>query len=272
VLVFKAIWKSTCNPVIFMMTVQPVRTPRFLISAPIVLLIFTCLMLSSLQSSANAQSDRFKKRRINLVNEHVKGVDHGRPIEDTRVLEAMKTVKRHKFVPEEHLHRAYNNRPLPIGHGQTISQPYIVALMTDLLNLSPDDTVLEIGTGSGYQAAILGRLVDRVFSIEIIKALHRQATSRLEKLGYDNVTTRHGDGYYGWQSHAPYDAIIVTAAPSHIPPPLTEQLASGGRMVIPVGHPLRTQRLLLLQKTDDGNVIQRSISRVRFVPFTRDRK
>ena len=187
------------------------------------------------------------------------------------VMQSLGTVERHEFVPPRQQPFAYENRPLPIGHGQTISQPYIVALMTDLIEPDRDFVVLEIGTGSGYQAAILAKLVTHVYSIEIIKALADEATARLERLGYDNVTTKLGDGYYGWEEHAPFDAIVVTAAASHIPPPLLQQLKPGGRMIIPVGGRFMTQQLLLLEKTDDDEVITRQIAAVSFVPLTRGR-
>ncbi|HSN51057.1 MAG TPA: protein-L-isoaspartate(D-aspartate) O-methyltransferase [Woeseiaceae bacterium] len=184
------------------------------------------------------------------------------------VLATLGRVERHRFVPPGQAAHAYENRPLPIGHGQTISQPYIVALMTDLAEPDADDVVLEIGTGSGYQAAVLAELVDHVYTIEIIEALATSAGERLAGLGYDNVTTRLGDGYYGWEQHAPFDSIIVTAAASHVPPPLIEQLKPGGRMVIPVGAQFMTQQLLLLEKDADGKVVTRQIGAVRFVPLT----
>ena len=184
------------------------------------------------------------------------------------VLAALGRVERHLFVPPGQARYAYENRPLPIGHGQTISQPYIVALMTDLLEPDENDVVLEVGTGSGYQAAVLAELVEHVYSIEIIEALAVSARERLARLGYDNVTTKLGDGYYGWEEHAPFDAIIVTAAASHVPPPLIEQLKPGGRMVIPVGGRFMTQLLLLLEKGDDGEIVTRQIGAVRFVPLT----
>jgi len=184
------------------------------------------------------------------------------------VLATLARVERHRFVPPGEVRYAYENRPLPIGHGQTISQPYIVALMTDLLEPNEDDVVLEVGTGSGYQAAVLAELVGHVYTIEIIEALATSAGERLQRLGYDNVTTRLGDGYYGWEEHAPFDSIIVTAAASHVPPPLIEQLKPGGRMVIPVGARFMTQLLLLLEKGDDGEVVTRQIGAVRFVPLT----
>ncbi len=187
---------------------------------------------------------------------------------DPRVLDAMASVPREEFVPPTRRHQAYENRPLPIGYGQTISQPYIVAIMTDLLKLRPGDKVLEIGTGSGYQAAVASKLARKVYSIEIIEILGRKARKRLERLGYDNIKVRLGDGYYGWQEHAPYDAIIVTAAASHIPPPLIRQLKPGGRMVIPVGSRFATQQLILVEKNRDGEVRTRQLMPVTFVPLT----
>lgn len=194
--------------------------------------------------------------------------DAGEDTFDRDVLRSLGTVKRHEFVPRDQKRYAYENRPLPIGHGQTISQPYIVALMTDLIDPGPDDVVLEIGTGSGYQAAILAKLVDRVYTIEIIEDLYDEATARLNRLGYDNVTTKLGDGYYGWEENAPFDAIVVTAAASHIPPPLVQQMKRGGHMIIPVGGRFMTQQLLLLEKTLDDEIITRQIAAVRFVPLT----
>ena len=187
---------------------------------------------------------------------------------DPRVMQALATVPRHALVPGSLQDVAYENRPLPIGHGQTISQPYIVAIMTDLLKVTPADKVLEVGTGSGYQAAILAELVDRVYTIEIIEALGHQARAGLEALGYENITVRIGDGYYGWQEQAPFDAIVVTAAASHIPPPLIEQLKNGGRMIVPVGSRFMVQQLVLVEKDLQGEVVTRQILPVRFVPLT----
>jgi protein-L-isoaspartate(D-aspartate) O-methyltransferase len=187
---------------------------------------------------------------------------------DEEVMRSLAAVERHEFVPRREKPFAYENRPLRIGHGQTISQPYIVALMTDLIEPDIDDVVLEIGTGSGYQAAILAKLVKHVYSIEIIEALADEARSRLARLGYENVTTKLGDGYYGWKEHAPFDAIVVTAASSHVPPPLIEQLKAGGRMVVPVGGQFMTQQLLLLEKTANGEIVTRQLAPVRFVPLT----
>ncbi len=187
---------------------------------------------------------------------------------DKRVMQALGTVERHRFVPAQLQDQAYENRPLPIGYGQTISQPYIVALMTDLLELEAGDVVLEIGTGSGYQAAILSGLVSQVYSIEIIPELAKSASQRLQRLGIDNVEVQNADGYYGWQEHVPFDAIIVTAAISHIPPPLVRQLKPGGVLLLPVGPPFQVQHLSLVRKSPDGKPTTRKILPVRFVPFT----
>jgi protein-L-isoaspartate(D-aspartate) O-methyltransferase len=232
------------------------------------------MVVTALISTATAQDDRFEAQRAAMVAElrtyarlsPPPGKSHLR--ED--VLRVLGEVERHEFVPRGQQSNAYANRPLPIGHGQTISQPYIVALMTDLVDPQPDQVVLEVGTGSGYQAAVLARLVREVYSIEIIEELATEAGARLERLGFDNVTTRLGDGYYGWEKHAPFDAIVVTAAASHVPPPLVAQLKPGGRMVIPVGSRFLTQYLLLVEKTADGEILTRQITAVRFVPLTGD--
>ena len=190
----------------------------------------------------------------------------GRDIVDQRVLTAMRNVPRHKFVPEAIRERAYGDSPLPIGQRQTISQPYIVALMTQLVDPEPHDRALDVGTGSGYQAAVLAELVKDVYSIEIVEPLATEARARLQTLGYQNINTRHGDGYHGWESEAPFDIIIVAAAPDHVPNALVEQLAPGGKMVIPVGDQLQT--LLLLEKDMQGHVVQEEVVPVRFVPMT----
>ena len=193
----------------------------------------------------------------------------GRDAFAPRVMAAMAAVPREKFVPESGRHLAFANGPLPIGHGQTISQPYIVALMTDLLAPRRQDSVLEIGTGSGYQAAVLAQLVRQVHSVEIIAALATAAGQRLGRLGYDNVSVRHADGYHGWPEHAPYDGIIVTAAAPRVPPPLVEQLKPGARLVIPVGLPGSVQELKVVEKQTDGAIETRTILLVAFVPLTR---
>lgn len=191
---------------------------------------------------------------------------------DPRVLDTMGRVPRHEFVPVELRPDAYKNRPLPIGYGQTISQPFMVATMTDLLQLRAGDAVLEIGTGSGYQAAVLTAMGCDVFSIEIIEPLAELATARLRHLGYTRVATKTADGYHGWPERGPFDAIVVTAAADHVPPPLVRQLKSGGRMVIPVGPPFQTQQLMLVEKRADGTVATRQIMPVAFVPLTGSRR
>jgi len=199
------------------------------------------------------------------------GAETGRPRFGDAVMAAMGKVPRHRFVPALEDIFAYDNRPLPIGEGQTISQPYIVALMTDLLDPKSADTVLEVGTGSGYQAAVLAELVAKVYTIEIVEPLARRARQVLGELGYRNVEVRVGDGYGGWRAAAPFDAIIVTAAPAAVPQPLIDQLKPGGRMVIPVGGPSDVQQLLLVEKQSDGRTTTRRTLPVRFVPLTGDR-
>lgn len=206
------------------------------------------------------------RQRFAMVKEQLAGRD----ITDERVLNAMRRVKRHLLVPEKLRDHAYIDRPLPIGHGQTISQPYIVALMTQLAQPDKNARVLDVGTGSGYQAAVLAELVPQVYSIEIICPLAESARERLEFLSYDNVEVRCGDGYEGWPEHAPFDVIIVAAAPDHIPQPLIDQLAPGGHLVIPVG--ILFQELLVIEKQKDGSVTKRSVAPVAFVPMTRKRK
>ena len=227
-----------------------------------------------LAAFAAAAADPFAAARTRMINEIADDVrmtrhETGRIALDPRVMSAMRTIPRHHFVPAELRSAAYANRPLPIGHGQTISQPYIVALMTDLLRTQPTDVVLEIGTGSGYQAAVLSPLVKQVYSVEIIAPLAQQAKTRLQTLGYKNVIPRHADGYNGWKEAGPFDSIIVTAAATHIPPPLIQQLKPGGRMIIPVGGPFATQSLMLVEKTAAGKVRTRQVLPVRFVPLTR---
>ncbi|MFW5711508.1 MAG: protein-L-isoaspartate(D-aspartate) O-methyltransferase [Spirochaetota bacterium] len=191
----------------------------------------------------------------------------GRGVENSAVLEAMRAVPRHEFVSAAQQGQAYSDKPLPIGHGQTISQPYIVAYMTQMLQLEAGDKVLEIGTGSGYQAAVLAEITNRVYTIEIIEELAAQASECLQRLGYNEVRTSQGDGYYGWEEYAPFDAIIVTAAAGHIPPPLLRQLKPGGRMLIPVGGVYEVQSLMLVRKTPGGEVRTERLMPVRFVPF-----
>ena len=191
----------------------------------------------------------------------------GRGISHQATLEAMRQVPRHIYVPAAQQRSAYDDRPLPIGYGQTISQPYIVAYMTEIIQPGPEQKVLEIGTGSGYQAAVLAEIVDQVYTIEIVPGLGRQAEEVLQR-HYDNVHVKIADGYHGWEAHAPFDAIVVTAATEHIPPPLIAQLKDGGRMIIPVGSPFMVQQLMLVEKKD-GDITTRSLMPVRFVPFRR---
>jgi protein-L-isoaspartate(D-aspartate) O-methyltransferase len=203
------------------------------------------------------------EREIRLTR-HLIGRDHFSP----RVMEAMRRVPRHAFVGGPMRALAYHDGPLPIGHGQTISQPYIVALMTDLLEPRASDQVLEVGTGSGYQAAVLAELVATVYTVEILEALASAAAQRLTDLGYRNVVARVGDGHQGWPEHGPYDGILVTAAAPHIPPALVEQLKPGARLVVPVGSPFQSQDLVLVEKRADGSVRERSVLPVAFVPLT----
>lgn len=210
------------------------------------------------------QDNEFLSLRIKMIDRQIKS----RGIKDKPTINALSRVPRHKFVPDDLVSDAYKDGALPIGHGQTISQPYIVAFMTSVLELQHDFKVLEIGTGSGYQAAILAEIVEEVYTIEIIRELHEEATKRLSELGYDSIKTKHADGYYGWKKFAPFDAIIVTAAAEFIPPPLIEQLKDEGKMIIPVGTPFHTQSLVLITKRGD-EIFSSNLLPVRFVPFTR---
>jgi protein-L-isoaspartate(D-aspartate) O-methyltransferase len=223
---------------------------------------------SSPEPAADAESQEqvFATQRAQLV----RGGIVGWGIEDQAVVEVMERVPRHEFVPEELVGQAYANVPLPIGYGQTISQPYIVALMTQELEVGPGSRVLEIGTGSGYQAAVLAELGCEVYSIEVVPELAAQAAEQLQRLGYDGITTMEGDGYFGWQEHAPFDGILVTAAPDHVPQTLLEQLRPGGIMVIPVGPVGGYQELWKISIGPDGMVQSRSLGGVRFVPLVSD--
>ena len=230
------------------------------------------LVLLLLSSPGQAESEQDRAAMLEAIQATAR--DAAVPGQDQisePVMAAMANVTRHAFVPPEERDRAYLNRPLPIGYGQTISQPYIVALMTDLLDPQPDDRVFELGTGSGYQAAVLAELVDEVYTMEIIEPLGKGAAATLAELGYEDVHVEVGDGYHGWPQAAPFDGIVVTAAGDHIPPPLVEQLAPGGRMVIPVGSRFMTQQLMLVEKAEDGSVSTRSLLPVRFVPLTGER-
>ena len=229
---------------------------------PFILILFLIFMISG--SVDASPEDRFAAQRNAMVKEQI--ADRG--IEDAEVLRAMRAVPRHLFVPESLQSRAYDDGPLPIGHGQTISQPYIVAYMTEVLKVRKGDTVLEIGTGSGYQAAILSPMVRKVYTMEIIPELASSAKERLKKLNFANVEVKEGDGYHGWPEKAPFDAIIVTAAAGHIPPALIKQLKNGGRMIIPVGGFFMVQNLVLVSKDRQGEIITRNLLPVRFVPLT----
>jgi len=234
----------------------------------VLLLIFSTIFLwGTAAKDPYASSREEMVRVIQREFESTKGY-LGRAKLKKEVLDAMKKVQRHRFVPPQMRKDAYENRPLPIGLGQTISQPYIVAVMTDLLDLNASDRVLEIGTGSGYQAAVLAEIVGEVYTIEVIPDLALLAAKRVKKLGYTTIKTRIADGYYGWEEFAPYDAIIVTAASGNIPPPLLKQLKPGGKMIIPVGGLSQVQQLILVSKETNGTITARQILPVRFVPLT----
>jgi protein-L-isoaspartate(D-aspartate) O-methyltransferase len=233
-----------------------------------VLLTILCVTVTP----AEQLDDRLTHARINMVKTIEREVHQTRDyLEkqklDKRVIKTLETVPRHLFVPEDQRHAAYENRPLPIGYGQTISQPYIVAIMTDLIVPKPRHKALEIGTGSGYQAAVLSHLVDKVYTMEIVEPLGKLAQERLQRLDYHNIEVAIDDGYHGWKSEAPFDIIIVTAAASHIPPPLIKQLKPGGKMIIPVGSRFMTQQLLLVDKDQQEEVTVRQVLPVRFVPL-----
>jgi protein-L-isoaspartate(D-aspartate) O-methyltransferase len=210
------------------------------------------------------QDKKYAGTREKMVEAQIEN----RGITNQLTLDAMKKVPRHKFVPPNLLDRAYDDGPLPIGYGQTISQPYIVAYMTEAINPKAGQKVLEIGTGSGYQAAVLAEIVDSVFTIEIITELYKSSEKILKELGYKNVLCKNADGYYGWKKYAPFDAIVVTAAAEYIPPPLIEQLKDGGKIIIPVGSPFLNQTLILVEKSG-AEITTTSLLPVRFVPFTR---
>ena len=221
------------------------------------------LVLLVVNLGAWEETESSRQRRAAMVRNQIES----RGVRDSAVLKAMGDTPRHFFVPPELQNRAYQDNPLPIGDGQTISQPYIVALMTEALAIEPDDRVLEIGTGSGYQAAVLSYLVKEVYSIEIKERLHQRATATLERLGYSNVHTRFGDGYFGWEEAGPFDCIMITAAVDHVPPPLVRQLSDGGRMILPLGNPFAYQNLVLVSKQGQ-DITVRQILGVLFVPMT----
>lgn len=210
------------------------------------------------------EKNDYKEAREKMVNRQIKA----RGIRGSLTLAAMRTVPRHKFVPKKVMAKAYFDSPLPIGYGQTISQPYIVAFMTEIIKPKKEFKVLEIGTGSGYQAAVLAHIIDSVYTIEIVKPLFIQSKMRLKNLNYDNILVKNADGYHGWEEKGPFDAIVVTAAAEFVPPPLIEQLKDGGKMIIPVGTPFTVQQLLLVEKKK-GKIKTKNLMFVRFVPFTR---
>ncbi|MGH7274751.1 MAG: protein-L-isoaspartate(D-aspartate) O-methyltransferase [Nitrospiria bacterium] len=214
-------------------------------------------------SPSGGGPDAYRSQRLHMVEKQLKGRD----IQDPQVLEVMARVQRHLFVPTDLAREAYSDHPLPIGEGQTISQPYIVALMTQLAKVKPGEKILEIGTGSGYQAAVLAELTDKVFSIEIRPRLARQAQDRLKVLGYETVRVRQGDGYYGWPEEASFDVIMITAAVNHIPPPLIQQLGTGGRLILPLGSTTFFQTLTLVTKKLDGQLDVQHLTTVSFVPM-----
>jgi protein-L-isoaspartate(D-aspartate) O-methyltransferase len=237
--------------------------------------LFAGVLAGALPEPALAQ-DAYAKQRADMLAEiaataRATALETSRPKFSDRVMAAMGRVPRHRLVPPDQVPYAYENRPLPIGHGQTISQPYIVALMTDLLDTKPTDVVLEIGTGSGYQAAVLAELVAKVYTIEILEPVGKRAEAQLATLGYRNIAVRIGDGYLGWPEAAPFDGIVVTAAAPHVPQPLVEQLKPGGRLVIPVGAQWQVQELLVIEKRPDGSTVTKRTIPVRFVPLTRSR-
>ncbi len=225
-------------------------------------LLLTSLYLLFANRSPLFAADPYSKQRTEMIEHDIKG----RGIKDKRVLDAMGKILRHLFVDKSLRNKAYADHPLPIGEGQTISQPYVVALMTEALQLKQTDKVLEIGTGSGYQAAVLAEIVKEVYTIEIRKSLADMATKRLEDLGYHNVKVKYADGYFGWKEYAPFDAIIITASANHIPPPLIKQLKEGGRLILPLGSTLYYQTLTLVIKRK-GDLDVEQMGAVSFVPM-----
>ncbi|MFC2061355.1 protein-L-isoaspartate(D-aspartate) O-methyltransferase [Elusimicrobiota bacterium] len=229
----------------------------------LVVFVAGCIEMSYPAQYETSQDTVLKSQRLDMVKSQIEQ----RGIKDKKILQAMRSVPRHLFVPEGYREYSYADRPLPIGEGQTISQPYIVALMTELIQPGPEGRVLEIGTGSGYQAAVLAEICAEVYTIEIVKPLADSAEKLLKELEYTNINVKCGDGFMGWKEYAPYDGIVVTAAPEEIPEPLIEQLAEGGFMIIPVGPQWRWQELYLITKKD-GKIIKKNITAVRFVPMT----
>lgn len=233
--------------------------------------MFICVIIACTKKAENEQTkgaDSYLQLRLDMVKTQIEA----RGIKDPNVIKAMSEVPRNEFVPIEYRKFAYEDTPLPIGEGQTISQPYIVALMTEALGLKGDEKVLEIGTGSGYQAAVLSKIAKEVYTIEILEPLYRRATETLKKLGYKNVYTRLGDGYLGWEEKAPFDAILITCSVDHVPKPLERQLSIGGRLVMPLGPEYSYQNLVLFNKLPDGSLVQKTLIPVAFVPMLGPKK
>ncbi len=231
-----------------------------------VFILLLTLFVFLYDSNLSADVDRYTMARDEMVQYQIRK----RGIKDQNVLRAMSSVPRHEFVRKGLWKNAYEDRPLPIGYGQTISQPYIVAYMTELLGVDQESRVLEVGTGSGYQAAILAGIVKEVYTVEIVAPLYQRSQTLLERLGYKNIQIKNADGYFGWESQAPFDAIIVTCASDFIPPPLIKQLKKGGVMCIPVGPPFKIQHLILVKKEMNGEITTQIMASVRFVPLVRD--
>jgi protein-L-isoaspartate(D-aspartate) O-methyltransferase len=263
-----------------MMIKRESKKHRSILTDPIFrALIFVMLVMCTVHvfffkaMAEDKEEEHFRLLREAMVKDQIsEPPDYREPVKDKKVLEAMLSVPRHRFVPPGYISRAYGDYPLPIGYGQTISQPYIVALMTEMLHVEPQHKVLEVGTGSGYQAAILSSLVKDVYSVEIVKALGQQATERLRRMNYSHVHVKIGDGYFGWKEHAPFDRIIVTCAATMVPPPLLQQLRPGGKMCIPVGGQYAVQYLTMVEKSENGDISMRKTLSVRFVPLMRSLK
>ncbi len=256
--------KRVCRPGI------PKLILTFVAAAVMVLTASAVRPMSGIPKAEALEEAVYRDLREGMVRDQISHPpDYRRPVKERAVLDAMLSVPRHLFVDPRDASRAYNDYPLPIGYGQTISQPYIVALMTEMLKVRSRHRVLEVGTGSGYQTAVLARLTEQVFSVEIVAVLGRRAVRRLKDLGYTNVRVRVSDGYYGWEEHAPFDRIIVTCAASMVPPPLLKQLKAGGKMCIPVGGLYAVQHLTLIEKSMEGNITMKKLLPVRFVPLTR---
>jgi len=258
---------------------DPVKKKTIIITRLTGICLFISLLINTSQNSlfkrevwaGQEEEARFLRLREAMVKRQIsEPPDYRTPVRDKKVLEAMGTVPRHLFVREKDVFSAYNDHPLPIGYGQTISQPYIVAFMTEMLELEPQHKVLEVGTGSGYQAAVIAHLVEDVYTVEIVRALAKEASERLWRLNYRNVRVKTADGYFGWEEHAPFDRIIVTAAATLVPPPLLQQLKPGGKMCIPVGGQYTVQYLTLVEKSLEGTITMRKVLPVRFVPLTRE--